>query len=102
MIYEIVDYQIIVDIAHAADNRELVVEALLILLRDILAVAAAHPLLRHIFKILKVVLIARHFKMRELCFAELKLDIAPLGYLRSPLDRVGIVRKEREHLLLAL
>ena len=39
MIYEIVDYQIIVDIAHAADNRELVVEALLILHRDILAVA---------------------------------------------------------------
>ena len=37
MIYEIVDYQIIVNIAHAADDRELVVEALLILLGDILA-----------------------------------------------------------------
>ena len=39
VIYEIVDYQIIVDIAHSADDRELIVEALLILLRDILAVA---------------------------------------------------------------
>ena len=39
MIYEIVDYKIIVDIAHAADDRELVVEALLILLGDIFAVA---------------------------------------------------------------
>ena len=101
MIYEIVDYKIIVDIAHAADDRELIVETLLILLGDVFAVAAVHPLLRHIFKILKVILISGHFKMRELCFAELKLDIAPLGYLGGSLDGVGIVRKEREHLLLA-
>ena len=101
MIYEIVDYQIIVDIAHAADNREFVVEALLILLGDILAVAAVHPLLRHIFKILKVILIPGHFEMRQLRFAELELDIAAFGYFRSPLDRVGVLRKEREHLLLA-
>ena len=39
MVYKIVDYQIIVDIAHAADDRELIVEALLILLGDIFAVA---------------------------------------------------------------
>ena len=61
-----------------------------------------HTLLRHIFKILEVILISGHFKMRELCFAELKLDIAPLGYLGGSLDGVCIVRKEREHFLLAL
>lgn len=48
-----------------------------------------------------MILIARHFKMRELCFAELELDIAAFCYLRSPLDRVGVLREEREHLLLA-
>ena len=101
MIYEIVDYKIIVDIAHAADDRELIVEALLILLGDILAVAAVHPLLRHIFKIFKMILIPGHFEMRQLCFAELELDIAAFCYLRSPLDRVGVLREEREHLLLA-
>ena len=39
VVYEIVDYQIIIDIAHSADDRKLVVEALLILLGDIFAVA---------------------------------------------------------------
>ena len=99
VVYEIPDYKVIVGIAHARYYGELVFKALKSLLSGG-AVALEETLAAHIPKEGLVVIDAVDVEIRQLCLAELKIDIAAFGDKRRVLDRFGIGGEKLLHLAL--
>ena len=99
---EVVDDQIVVYITHCIDRRNLIFKPVDDALVGVLAVMAVQPLVAHAPEIFAVVAAVRRVEPRQLRVAELELEVALVGDDLRVVRRLGAVRKQRAHFLLAL
>ena len=96
--HKVGDDQKVVDKAHALDHVLLVFELRALLVRPF-AIALGEAVGAELFKVCERGVALRHLEFRQMVLAERKLQIAALGDLAGVLDRLGIVGKQRRHLL---
>ena len=99
---EVEDDEVIVGVAHAADDADLVFQTLAHLVGHAVAVAAHEALAAELFEIDLVVHAVRRFEIRQLGDAELKVKVAHLGDLDGVLAGVRRDGEQVVHLLGAL
>ena len=96
--HKVGDDQKVVDKAHALDHVLLVFELRALLVRPF-AIALGEAVCAELFEVCERGVALRHLEFRQVVLAERKLQIAALGDLAGVLDRLGIVGKQRRHLL---
>ncbi len=100
VIDKIMDYKIIVNVAHAFDNSELIIQPVPKLLIRVFTVAAIKPFPAHTFKIFNVIPSVRNLKSRKLRVPEFKGHIAAVGNFLGIVNSFRNIREYLTHLLL--
>ena len=96
--HKVGDDQKVVDKAHALDHVLLVFELRALLVRPF-AIALGEAVGAELFEVCERGVALRHLEFRQMILAEREFQIAALGDLAGVLDRLGIVGKQRRHLL---
>ena len=96
--HKVGDDQKVVDKAHALDHVLLIFELRALLLRP-LAVALGKAVGAELFEVSERGIPLRHLEFRQVVFAERELQVTVLGDPAGIFDRLGIIGKQRRHLL---
>ena len=99
---KIINNQIIIDIPHPLNSTDFILQPVNQHLLGLFSIVTVQALIAKRAKVSRILLTIRGFKFGQLCVAEFKLNITALRNFDGIVRGLGIIWKERAHLLFGL